>query len=85
MSVRKWDGAARRSVDWDGLRRVSYHQFCVVELPAYNYVRIPSYGTTMATVLSICMSKASPEEDQRSRFPWTPFFKQTAAHFWTDS
>ena len=23
MSVRKWDGAARRSVDWDGLRRVS--------------------------------------------------------------
>jgi hypothetical protein len=23
MSVRRWDGAARQSTDWDGLRRVS--------------------------------------------------------------
>lgn len=47
--------------------------------------RIPNYGTTMAIVSFTCMSRVSPGEDPHSRFPWMPFFKQIADHFWIDS
>jgi hypothetical protein len=68
LNIRKWDGGARRSTEWDGLRRVSTfifdHQNAFILIP----IRIQNYGTRKEIALFIFMDEVNREEDQHLEF-----------------
>ena len=82
MSVRRWDGAARQSTEWDGLRRVRLRfHFLMLLVKTDNWSRIQNCGIHKAIALSICTNVASLGEVQLSECQWMDYAQQIANHY----
>jgi len=80
MSVRRWDGAARRSTEWDCLRKVhsldySHSLTIVADLVSY---RIQNYGILKETASSTYTDEDNPEEAPLFECRWKDSWQLTA-------
>ena len=67
-SMRRWDGAARTSTEWDGLRRVGLPCYFRLKAAGSHLHRIPSYGTQRETALFTYMAEVNQGGVQPSEF-----------------